>query len=814
MIKTSRCLTTISEPFSTPDGNNLKSLSDIVKESAMSPENLDRNLPQFSLKQVKKIVADLYRIEGEYKELNCERDISYRIRTGSDQAYIVKISNAADSEGVVDFQVKALKHIVEQDSDMQVPRVIPTKDDKSFDWVQSDSGDRHMIRILTYVKGDTMDNTPAAFNHQTRYNIGRMVGRLTRSLRNFYHPYAGSNVHLWDMSHCLELRPYIEYLPDASTRDLCNLILDHAESFVLPKLKKTRWQVVHHDAHPDNVLVDPENPSRVVGVIDFGDMVFGPMLADLVAASDSFDDDTGPLEALCFTAAGFDSSFPLEENEIDLAYDMMLICLLVNTVIIGARDALSDGSEKVHIENTGRYERTLERLWAIKREEAIDQLRRACRFPVYSARKEGDEVFPDRTNKLLAKRKATIGDAWYFYDKPLNFTRSEGPWLYTADGKAFLDAYNNVQQMGHGNPHIATAIARQAAAINVNTRYICDIVAEYAERLTAELPNHLNACFFVNSGSEANDVALQIAKFATGNTGALIMEDAWHGITETTMHLSPEILEPPDNVACLQAPDMYRGPFADAPDAAGKYAADADRAITELASHGHKPALFMVDTALCSNGVLMAPDNYFNLVAQKVKKAGGLVVADEVQSGLGRLGNMWGFKAQALEHVDVVTMGKPVANGFPLGVVITSRELLNGFSREIDLFSTFGGNPVACAAGMALLDEIERRDLVKKSRDLGDYFRHCLRRLADKQPLIGDVRGKGMMIGLEFVIDRESKTRASEQTSRLIELMKEECVLVSEAGPKNVLKIRPNFSWEREHVDLFVTTLNLCLSKL
>ncbi|MEK6192814.1 MAG: aminotransferase class III-fold pyridoxal phosphate-dependent enzyme, partial [Deltaproteobacteria bacterium] len=161
-----------------------------------------------------------------------------------------------------------------------------------------------------------------------------------------------------------------------------------------------------------------------------------------------------------------------------------------------------------------------------------------------------------------------------------------------------------------------------------------------------------------------------------------------------------------------------------------------------------------------------------------------------------------------------VTMGKPVANGFPLGVVITSRELLNGFSREIDLFSTFGGNPVACAAGMALLDEIERRDLVKKSRDLGDYFRHCLRRLADKQPLIGDVRGKGMMIGLEFVIDRENKTRASEQTSRLIELMKEECVLVSEAGPKNVLKIRPNFSWEREHVDLFVTTLNLCLSKL
>jgi 4-aminobutyrate aminotransferase-like enzyme len=164
--------------------------------------------------------------------------------------------------------------------------------------------------------------------------------------------------------------------------------------------------------------------------------------------------------------------------------------------------------------------------------------------------------------------------------------------------------------------------------------------------------------------------------------------------------------------------------------------------------------------------------------------------------------------------VDFITMGKPVANGFPLGVVITRRDLLNRFSNEIDLFSTFGGNPVACAAGMALLDEIERCDLVNKSSELGAYFRHHLYTLAEKQSLIGDVRGKGMMIGLEFVTDRENKTPAGKQTSRLIELMKAECVLVSEAGPKNVLKLRPNFSWEREQVDLFVTTLDRCLSKL
>jgi len=780
----------------------------------MCSGQLDRNLPQFSLNQVKAIVADLYRIDGDYRELNCERDISYRIRTKSGAAFVAKISNAAEPEGVVDFQIKALKHIAEQDSDLLVPEMIPTKNNKLFDWIRSDSGHRHMIRILTFVKGNAMDTTSEAFNPKTRYNIGVMVGRLTKSLRNFYHPYARSNDHLWEMSRCLELRPYIRHLHDRSTRELCNKILDRAERFILPQVKRTRWQVVHHDAHPDNVLVDPQDPTRVVGVIDFGDMLFGPVLADLAAASSTYDEDTDPLDALCSTTAGFDSSFPLEENEIDLVYDMMLICLLVNTVIIGARDKLSDGGGSLHIENTGIYPRMLKRLWAVGREKAIKQIRKACRFPVYTARSEMDEVFPDRTKELLSKRRVSMGDVWYFYEKPLNFTRSQGPWLYTADGTAYLDAYNNVQQMGHANAHIATAIARQAASINVNTRYICDIVADYAARLTAELPEHLNACFFVNSGSEANDVAMQMARFASGHTGALIMEDAYHGMTETTMHLSPEIFEPPAHVECLQAPDMYRGPFANDADAAAKYAADADRAIVDLSRRGHKPAAFMVDTALCSNGVLMAPENYFNLVAHKVRSAGGMVVADEVQAGLGRLGHMWGFKAQGLEIVDFITMGKPVANGFPFGVVITSRVLLNRFANEVDLFSTFGGNPVACAAGMALLDEIERRHLVNKSCELGDYFRYRLRRLAEKQSLIGDVRGKGMMIGLEFVSDHATKAPAIKQTSRLIELMREECILVSEAGPKNVLKIRPNFSWEREHVDLFITTLDRGLSKL
>ncbi len=233
----------------------------------MCPEHLNRNLPQFSLNQVKRIVSDLYRIDGDYKELNCERDISYRIRTSSDTAYVVKISNAAEPEGVVDFQIKALKHIAEQDSDLRVPRMVHTKDDKPFEWIQSDNGDRHMIRMLTFVEGDVMDCTPAAFNSKTRYNIGVMVGRLTKSLRNFHHPYACRNEHLWDMSRCLDLRCYIRRLPVASARKLSHLMLDLAARFCYPLYENTRLYPFRALVLPVSDVFDPTDQRLVVGLV-------------------------------------------------------------------------------------------------------------------------------------------------------------------------------------------------------------------------------------------------------------------------------------------------------------------------------------------------------------------------------------------------------------------------------------------------------------------------------------------------------------------------------------------------------------------
>ncbi|TIW01200.1 MAG: aspartate aminotransferase family protein [Mesorhizobium sp.] len=420
-------------------------------------------------------------------------------------------------------------------------------------------------------------------------------------------------------------------------------------------------------------------------------------------------------------------------------------------------------------------------------------------------------------------RDAHLGPIWHFYKQPLHITRAQGAWMYTADGTAYLDVYNNVPQVGHSHPHVAKAIYRQASALNTNTRYMCDTAVEYAARLTADLPDHLDTCIFVNSGSEANDLAMQIAMSLSGHDGGLIIDQAYHGCTELTTALSNESWrhlpagEHPRQIETLMAPDMYRGSFANDPQAAANYAADADRAIAALRARGHRPAAFMVDTALCSSGVLRAPDDYFNLVAKTVRSAGGFVIADEVQAGCGRMGTFWGFRANGLcdDNVDFVTIGKPVGNGHPLGVVILGSALMKRFLDGTYplLFSTFGGNTVACAAGMAVLDVIEREDLIERGAETGDYLRRELGRLAQRHPIIGDVRGLGMMTGVELVADRFTKEPAARQTDQLVEAMLARNILTGKGTP-NTLKLRPPLIWSRREADMFVTAFDDSLSGL
>ena len=267
-------------------------------------------------------------------------------------------------------------------------------------------------------------------------------------------------------------------------------------------------------------------------------------------------------------------------------------------------------------------------------------------------------------------------------------------------------------------------------------------------------------------------------------------------------------------MAYLGVPCPYRGPHAGKPDMAELYAQDADKAIAQLDQRGFKPSYFMVDTAYCSSGVVDVPEGYLAKVEAKVRAAGGLIIADEVQAGFGRLGQMWGHEAHGMK-ADMITMGKPVGNGHPLGVLMLNKKVLAQFMQTTELFSTFGGNAVSCAAGMAVLDVIENENLIANANSTGDYLRAQLRKLAETQPLIGDVRGRGMLASVEFVTDRISKAPATEQTGQLLELMREQQVLIGSSGPlKNSLKLRPSLVFQPEHVDIFIAALDNCLSQL
>jgi 4-aminobutyrate aminotransferase-like enzyme len=375
-----------------------------------------------------------------------------------------------------------------------------------------------------------------------------------------------------------------------------------------------------------------------------------------------------------------------------------------------------------------------------------------------------------------------------------------------------------VASVGHCHPHVVAELHRQASTLNTHTRYLHQHIVAYAERLSATLPGELSVCMFVCTGTEANDLALRIARAATGNQGVIVTEHAYHGNSLVVTELSTEeypASERPDYLETVEAPDGYRGRYRYPEPGYGKqFAALAEGAIERLANRGFKPALFMCDNIFSSNGVLTPPAEYLQEAYRIVREAGGLVVADEVQSGLCRLGdNMWGFQDSGVIP-DIVTMGKPIGDGHPLAAVVTTPAIAEAFARKFDYFNTFGGNPVSAAVGLAVLDVIEREEILRNVHDVGAHLRRGLDNLAGEYERIGDVRGKGLFYGVELVRDRETREPAASEALEVREHLRDNGVLLGTTGPlNNVLKIRPPLVFSKENADELVEKLRAALSR-
>ena len=417
------------------------------------------------------------------------------------------------------------------------------------------------------------------------------------------------------------------------------------------------------------------------------------------------------------------------------------------------------------------------------------------------------------SNPLLTRLIANVGAAAVlFYREPLEMVSASGSWMTAADGTRYLDFYNNVPSVGHTHPRVVAAVSDQIARLNINTRYLNSVVDRYLEALKAKFPGALSNVVLTCSGSEANDLAIRIAAATSGGTGIIVSENAYHGNTSIISEISPSALKRralPDHVVTVPAPaDKWQSSSIE-----DAFAADIVQAIAELERRGHKLAAFICDSIFSSDGIHADPPGFLAKAIAAVHDAGGLYIADEVQPGFARTGDaFWGFARHDVMP-DVVTMGKPMGNGFPMAGLVTRPELLARFCDDTGYFNTFGGNPVAAAAGLAVLDVIDAEQLQENARRQGAHITARLRDLAARDDRIGDVRGAGLFLGIDLCGRGKPDQPDPALATAVINGLKDRGVLIGAAGRfGNTLKVRPPLSLSEEEADIFVDRLAETLS--
>ncbi len=424
----------------------------------------------------------------------------------------------------------------------------------------------------------------------------------------------------------------------------------------------------------------------------------------------------------------------------------------------------------------------------------------------------------DNTELLARRYRAMSQYAPLFYDKPIHIVKGEGVWLFDAEGKKYLDMYNNVPTVGHCHPYVVKRITEQVQTLNVHTRYLHETILDYSERLLATFDKSLNMLLMTCTGSESNDIAIRMAREHTGKMGLICTDDAYHGNTTAVDEIATQFHQGQVkgcNVKSIPTPDSYRPVDGLAGEALGlAYADKVKKAIDEFNAEGIGLAAMLICPILANESLPEIPEQFIKLAAKHVRDAGGLVIFDEVQAGFGRTGQMWGHEQTGVVP-DIVTLGKPMGNGHPVAGVVSSAKLMNEFRSRAEYFNTFGGNPVSAAAALAVLDVIEEEGLIENAKQVGSYLREGLAKLKTKYGLIGDVRQRGLFIVVDLVLDAKSKDPAPQEAHFIVESMKRQGILLSKTGvARSALKMRPPLVFSKNNANQALNALDNALNEL
>ena len=421
-------------------------------------------------------------------------------------------------------------------------------------------------------------------------------------------------------------------------------------------------------------------------------------------------------------------------------------------------------------------------------------------------------------NEIFKLRKAHLGPSLSMsYDEPLHIVKGFGQYLYDSEGICYLDAVNNIQHVGHSHPKIAKVAEKQFKNLNTNTRYIDETIVQYAKALTDKLPESLDVCFFTNSGSEANDLALRISRTITNSNQTIVLGAGYHGNLSSLVEISPYKHEgpggagAPDFVHTIPRPDKFRGKYR-GDNTVDDYVGEVSKVIDSIKQNKNNVSAFIVESLMGCGGQIVLPERFLKKTFKLIKDAGGINIADEVQIGFGRMGSsFWGFETCDVIP-DIVTLGKSMGNGHPIAAVVTTKEIADKFNNGMEYFNSFGGNPVSCSIGNAVLNIIEDEDLQKNAFEVGNHLITQLRTL--DHPLIGDIRGIGLFVGIELINNKELLSPAIDEAKLIENYMKDHGILISTDGPDhNVLKIKPPMIFNHENADELVYNLSSILNK-
>ena len=736
--------------------------------------------------RAERLASELWGLSADATRLGGWEDSNFLLRTPAGDSFVLKISPPEIPREVLENQASMLLHLSTGDLAALVPRVIPTSRGSVVGRFEDGEEPVRWARLLTYLEGRRLvefeDRPPRLLNE-----IGRTLATLDLELATFDHP-ATRGTHEWDVMATPDLAPLARHIADPARRALVESRLGRFASVVLPQRENLEHGIIHADANDHNLLVTSHDGDlRLAGIIDFSDLLASPIIADLAIALAYLTlDRNDPVADATLIIRGYHSVRPLTALERELLPELAT-ARVCGSVLFAARG--------LHREPDNAYlQISAAPMW-----RWLERMATSDPHPLNHAVDAATGRGPERTiDEILEIRRRHFGrNLSIAYTEPLKIVRGEGQYLYDDRGRRFLDLVNNVCHVGHCHPHVVAAGQRQMAELNTNTRYLHDHLAEYALRLTDGFPDPLSVCFFVCTGTEANDLALRLARTHTGTREIIVLEHAYHGHSPSLVEIGTYKCEGPGGEGLAEhahkapIPDAYRGTHR-GPGAGARYADEVREMVATLSAADRPPGAFMAESLIGCGGQVIPAEGFMAGAFDAVRSAGGVCIADEVQVGFGRAGShFWAF--EALDVVpDIVTLGKPIGNGHPMAAVVTTPDIAESFFTGMEYFNTFGGNPVSCAIGLAVLDVIESEGLQEHARVLGEQFLDGFRDMVPRHRLVGDVRGLGLFLGVELVRDHSTLEPADTEASAVIDAMRDRGFLLSTDGPfHNVLKIKP-----------------------